>query len=117
MLYLEKSSVSRSIDCLEKRGWIERRRSPHDSRSKIVSLSEKALCVVEKGKEIAAKVLLDAQQGVDESQLQTTKENLSETIANLRQLNKKDDWLNEVLFCSTLAVLFECRTRRNVLVL
>lgn len=88
LLYLEKSSVSRSIDCLEKRGWIERRRSPHDSRSKIVSLSEKALCVVEKGKEIAAKVLLDAQQGVDESQLQTTKENLSETIANLRQLNK-----------------------------
>ncbi|WP_259346393.1 MarR family winged helix-turn-helix transcriptional regulator [Vibrio diabolicus] len=30
-LYLEKSSVSRSIDGLEKRGWKERKPSPTDN--------------------------------------------------------------------------------------
>ncbi|MFN1548277.1 MarR family winged helix-turn-helix transcriptional regulator [Vibrio natriegens] len=88
LLYLEKSSVSRSIDGLEKRGWIERQRSPHDSRSKIVILTEKSLGVVEQCEAIATSVLHDAQQGIDEANLQTSKQNLSDVISSLRKLNR-----------------------------
>lgn len=89
LLYLEKSSVSRSIDGLEKRGWIERQRNPHDSRSKLVSLTEKSLAIVEQCAEIAAGVLDDAQQGSDQSELQISKQQLSGVISNLRQLNQQ----------------------------
>lgn len=89
LLYLEKSSVSRSIDGLEKRGWIERQRNPHDSRSKLVSLTEKSLAIVEQCAEIAGGVLDDAQQGSDQSELQISKQQLSGVISNLRQLNQQ----------------------------
>lgn len=88
LLYLEKSSVSRSIDGLEKRGWIERQRSPHDSRSKIVLLTEKSRCVVEQCEAIATSVLHDAQQDTNEIELQASKQNLSKVITNLRHLNR-----------------------------
>lgn len=88
LLYLEKSSVSRSIDGLEKRGWIERQRSPHDSRSKMVTLSEKSLGIIEQCEAIAVNVLQDAQQNIDDTELQTSKQNLSKVISDLRQLNR-----------------------------
>ncbi|WP_172563039.1 MarR family winged helix-turn-helix transcriptional regulator [Vibrio furnissii] len=87
LLYLEKSSVSRSIDGLEKRGWIERQRSPSDSRSKFVSLSQQSLAVVERCSEIAATVLADAQQGIEEAELERTKQHLAQVVRQLRQLN------------------------------
>ncbi|UHJ62109.1 MarR family winged helix-turn-helix transcriptional regulator [Vibrio furnissii] len=87
LLYLEKSSVSRSIDGLEKRGWIERRRSPSDSRSKFVSLTQQSLAVVERCSEIAATVLADAQQGIEEAELERTKQHLAQVVRQLRQLN------------------------------
>lgn len=89
LLYLEKSSVSRSINGLEKRGWIERQRNPHDSRSKLVLLTEKSLAIVEQCGEIAAGVLHDAQQGSVQSELQISKQQLSGVITNLRQLNQQ----------------------------
>jgi len=88
LLYLEKSSVSRSIDGLEKRGWVERQSSTHDSRSKIVMLTEKSLGVAAECEEIAASVLQDAQQDIDDQELQTSKQHLSKVITSLRQLNR-----------------------------
>lgn len=87
LLYLEKSSVSRSIDGLEMRGWIERQRSPSDSRSKFVSLTQQSLAVVERCSEIAATVLADAQQGIEEAELERTKQHLAQVVRQLRQLN------------------------------
>lgn len=87
LLYLEKSSVSRSIDGLEKRGWIERQRSSSDSRSKFVSLTQQSLAVVERCSEIAATVLADAQQGIEEAELERTKQHLALVVRQLRQLN------------------------------
>ncbi|MFH4620532.1 MarR family winged helix-turn-helix transcriptional regulator [Vibrio furnissii] len=87
LLYLEKSSVSRSIDGLEKRGWIERQRSSSDSRSKFVSLTQQSLAVVERCSEIAATVLADAQQGIEEAELERTKQHLAQVVRQLRQLN------------------------------
>ena len=40
-LFLEKSSVSRLLDGLERRGWIVRTRDPKDSRQKLVAPTPK----------------------------------------------------------------------------
>jgi DNA-binding MarR family transcriptional regulator len=40
-LYLEKSSVSRLLNGLERRGWIVRTRDPKDSRQKLVAPTPK----------------------------------------------------------------------------
>lgn len=88
LLYLEKSSVSRSINGLEKRGWIERRRCPDDSRSKIVHLTAKSLAIVQQCSDIASEVLNDAQQGSDESVLEISRQQLAAVITNLRRLNQ-----------------------------
>ncbi len=87
LLYLEKSSVSRSIDGLEKRGWIERKRSPTDSRSKLVVLTDKSLDIVDRCSKIASLVLNDAQQNLTEEDLANSRLQLSSVITNLRTLN------------------------------
>ncbi|MDV5171592.1 MarR family winged helix-turn-helix transcriptional regulator [Photobacterium rosenbergii] len=87
LLYLEKSSVSRSVDGLERRGWIVRKRAPHDSRSKLVELTEQSHEAVEKCTQIARSVLDDAQKGVDSEVLVDSKRQLSQVISNLRTLN------------------------------
>ncbi|KGY13982.1 MarR family transcriptional regulator [Vibrio tubiashii] len=87
-LYLEKSSVSRSVDGLEKRGWIVRKRSPLDSRAKLVELTEKSYAAVEECTCIAASVLEDAQRDIESNQLVESKVLLSQVITNLRLLIK-----------------------------
>lgn len=88
LLYLEKSSVSRSLDGLEKRGWIERKRSPTDNRSKLVVLTDKSLEMVEQCSEIATSVLQDAQKGFGDAEREQSRAHLSNVITNLRSLNQ-----------------------------
>ncbi|MCG9698344.1 MarR family transcriptional regulator [Shewanella sp. Isolate11] len=88
LLYLEKSSVSRSIASLEKRGWIQRMRLDTDSRSKLVALTEQSLSVVETCAEIANSVLVDAQHNQSSSELERSRQHLADVITNLRKLNQ-----------------------------
>ncbi|MCE9679454.1 MarR family transcriptional regulator [Shewanella sp. AS1] len=88
LLYLEKSSVSRSIASLENRGWIQRTRSDTDSRSKLVALTEQSLSVVETCAEIASSVLVDAQQDQSLLALERSRQHLADVITNLRKLNQ-----------------------------
>lgn len=83
-LYLEKSTVSRSIAGLEKRGWIQ---SNKQGRQKYISLTEQAQQIAQQCSEIAASVLRDAQQGLDPQQLQQSHELLGNVIKNLRRHN------------------------------
>ncbi len=48
-LVLQKSTVSRLVSGLERRGWVQRERSPHDARAVALSLTAE-------GKRIAAQV-------------------------------------------------------------
>lgn len=84
LLYLEKSSVSRSIAGLEKRGWIERCAAEDDSRKKMVLLTPKALEVAERCSNIAESVLQDAHQGLTHEQLQQNRMMLVNVIDSLR---------------------------------
>ena len=56
-LSLEKSSVSRLVGRLERRGWAVRTKSPEDSRHKLVSATPKALETAERCAVIARTIL------------------------------------------------------------
>ena len=85
-LHLEKSSVSRLTNGLEKRGWIERTKGPKDSRQRIVTLTSKALETAERCSTIARTILEEAQHGMTEDERLVLRSLLSRTMKNLRGL-------------------------------
>jgi MarR family multiple antibiotic resistance transcriptional regulator len=85
-LYLEKSSVSRLVDGLERRGWIVRTKSPGDNRHKQVSPTPKALETAEHCADIARAILQEAQRGMTEDERLVCRSFLARIIANLREL-------------------------------
>lgn len=85
-LYLEKSSVSRLTDGLEKRGWIVRSKDPKDSRQKLVTPTPKVLDTAEYCATIARSVLEEAQLGMTEDEMLVCRSFLSRIITNLREL-------------------------------
>jgi DNA-binding MarR family transcriptional regulator len=56
VMEVETATIARLIDRLEAAGWIVRRPSPHDRRVKVVSLTEKALAVMDEVGEIGQKL-------------------------------------------------------------
>ena len=88
LLQLEKSSVSRLTDRLEKRGWIIRTNDPDDSRQKIVTPTPKAQDTVEHCATIARAILEEAQLGMNEDERQLLKTLLSRLVGNLRNMTK-----------------------------
>ena len=83
-LHLEKSSVSRLTDGLEKRGWITRTKCLQDSRQKLVRPTAKALEIAEQCAAIARPILEEAQRGMTEDEMQILRSLLTRTITNLR---------------------------------
>ena len=86
-LYLEKSSVSRLVNGLERRGWVVRTKSPDDSRHKLVSPTPKALETAERCAVIARAVLGEAQRGMTEDERLVCRSFLSRIIANVETLS------------------------------
>lgn len=84
--YLEKSSVSRLVGGLERRGWAVRTKSPDDNRHKLVSPTPKALETAERCAVIARTVLKEAQRGMSEDEQLVCRSFLSRIITNLREL-------------------------------
>lgn len=83
-LYLEKSSVSRLTDGLERRGWIVRTQDPKDSRQKLITPTPIASDMAEHCTSIARAVLEKAQHGMAEDEVMVCKSSLSCIITNLR---------------------------------
>lgn len=82
-LFLEKSSVSRLVDGLERRGWVVRNKSHGDSRRKLVSPTPRAMEIAERCAVIARGVLEEAQRGMTEDEQLNCRLFLSRIIANL----------------------------------
>lgn len=82
-LYLEKSSVSRLVDGLERRGWIVRMQSPRDNRQKLLSPTPKALETAERCAAIARGVLGEAQRDMSEDEQLACRSFLARIITNL----------------------------------
>ena len=85
-LYLEKSSVSRLLAGLERRGLIVRTTDPKDSRQKLVTPTSKALDTANRCAVIARTVLQDAQRGMTEEEQLVCRSFLSRIIANLDEV-------------------------------
>lgn len=83
-LTLEKSSISRLVDGLEKRGWVIRTPSTDDSRKKIVSPTPSAINVTHQCSVIAEKVLSDAVKGMTDLDILLYKNLQSRIIKNLK---------------------------------
>ncbi|MEZ7278569.1 MarR family winged helix-turn-helix transcriptional regulator [Pseudoalteromonas sp. 68 DY56-GL68] len=86
ILYLEKSSVSRSIEVLEKNGWVHRFKSHSDNRTKLVKLTEQSLNIVVQCSDIANGVLQDSQKEISPENLSESEELLGQVVTNLRSL-------------------------------
>lgn len=87
-LRLEKSSVSRLTDGLERRGWIERTIDPNDSRQRLVTPTPNALDTAEYCSTIARAIHEEAQLGMSENEMITTRLLLSRIIKNLEGVTK-----------------------------
>lgn len=83
LLCLEKSSVSRLVSGLERRGWVARTKSPGDSRHKLVSPTPKVLETAERCAVIARAVLEEAQRGMTEDEQVVCRSFLARIISNL----------------------------------
>ena len=87
-LCLEKSSVSRLLDGLERRGWIVRTRDPKDSRQKRVTPTPKVMETAEHCAVIARAVLEEAQRGMTEDEQLVCRSFLSRIVGNLNEMGK-----------------------------
>ena len=87
-LHLEKSSVSRLTDGLEKRGWIVRTKAPSDSRQRLVTPTPKALKTAEHCATIARAIHEEAQLGMNEDEMIASRSLLSQIIKNLEEAAK-----------------------------
>jgi DNA-binding MarR family transcriptional regulator len=88
-LCLEKSSVSRLTDGLQRRGWIVRTRDPNDSRQKLVAPTPKVLDTAERCAAIARAILEEAQRGMTADEMAVCRSLLSRVITNLRKLTRQ----------------------------
>jgi len=82
-LHLEKSSVSRLTNGLEKRGWIGRSKDPQDSRQRLVEATPKALDTAEQCASIARAIHDEAQRGMNEAEMCASRSLLARIITNL----------------------------------
>lgn len=87
-LHLEKSSVSRLTDGLEKRGWIVRTKDPNDSRQRLVTPTPKALDIAEHCATIARAIHEEAQLGMTVSERMASRSLLSRIIKNLERASR-----------------------------
>jgi DNA-binding MarR family transcriptional regulator len=87
-LYLERSSVSRLLDGLERRGWIVRTKDPKDKRQKLVTPTPKLLETAARCAAIAKAILEEAQRGMTEDEQLVCRSFLSRIIINLRELTR-----------------------------
>jgi MarR family multiple antibiotic resistance transcriptional regulator len=87
-LCLEKSSVSRLLDGLERRNWIVRIRDPKDSRHKLVTPTPKVLETAERCATIARAILKDAQHGMTEEEQMACQSFLLRIMANLNEMSE-----------------------------
>ncbi|WP_020589809.1 MarR family winged helix-turn-helix transcriptional regulator [Desulfobacter curvatus] len=87
-LFLEKSSASRLLNGLERRGWINRTRDPKDSRQKLVTPTPRVLETAERCAVIAREVIADAQRGMTREEQSACRSLLSRIIENLNGMGR-----------------------------
>ena len=92
LLEIEKPTLGRLLDRLQKKDWIERRSDEKDARTKRLFLTKRALPLLEEMYEIADQVLGAAIAGLSKQQADNLHELLLRVKGNLsKTLNKNND--------------------------
>lgn len=84
-LLMEKSSVSRLLDGLERRGWIRREQDSEDARQKRIMLTEQGIAVQDKTIGIAQDVLQKAQELLSQDEKEMLRNLLLRVIRTLEK--------------------------------
>ncbi|TKG88738.1 MarR family transcriptional regulator [Puteibacter caeruleilacunae] len=79
----EKSTITRQINAMEKRGLIERQSHPVDKRNNIIVLTEKGKSIKTEALEAAGNITLNSELGVSDEDLEIFKRVLKTIICNL----------------------------------
>lgn len=82
-LALEKSTVSRLIDGLEKHRLAVRTPDPDDSRQKLIVLTDKGREIRDESVRIASSLLAEAQSGITDAELFLCRDVLGRVLRNL----------------------------------
>jgi DNA-binding MarR family transcriptional regulator len=83
-LALEKSTVSRLIDGMEKHGLAIRTQDPDDSRQKLIVLTDKGRELRDKSVQIAHSLLAEAHSGITDAELFLCRDVLGRVLRNLK---------------------------------
>lgn len=84
---VDKSSISRVLDVLERRGLVSRRRDPADARRKILYATEASREIQELCRVVAAGANMDMLADVDAEELQTCLKVLAQVKSTIRTLS------------------------------
>ena len=79
----EKSTMTRQIDALEKKGLVERRNLSKDKRNKLIFLTEKGSAIENKSLEVAEKITQRSEEGITTEELKIFKNVLHKILKNL----------------------------------
>ena len=88
---MEKSSLTRMVDDLEKKGIVYRKTDPDDRRKVLVSLTEKGLDCYNQLNEITAEMADEILKFVDENDLEEFVQSLETMVRILRKINNSRD--------------------------
>ena len=83
-LALEKSTVSRLLNGLEKHGLAVRTQDPNDSRQKLIVLTDMGREIRDESVQIARSLLAEAQSGITEAELVLCRDVLGRMLRNLQ---------------------------------
>jgi DNA-binding MarR family transcriptional regulator len=81
----DKTTMARLASGLESRGLIVRLPSPGDARERLVFLTDKGKELMDEATVLVRGILVEAQQGIDEAQLEMCREVLRRTCLNLQK--------------------------------
>ncbi|MCG8326903.1 MAG: MarR family transcriptional regulator [Chitinophagales bacterium] len=79
----EKSTMTRQIDVLEKKGFIFRQNALQDKRNKLLFLTEEGKKIEGKALSIAQSITESAEEGINEKELAVFKKVISQIIKNI----------------------------------
>ena len=79
----DKHTISRMLDGMVERGWVERRPDPNDGRSKLVFLTRTGLALEARLVPLAEELVHEMLRGIDADELQLTLQTLRKMADNL----------------------------------
>lgn len=94
LLDLEPQNLMRSLDKLEKQGWIQKKTSENDRRIKCLSITPQAKKIITKIKTISDDIKPQVLTGIDSKQIQQVISQLTKMRENINQQLELEDKSN-----------------------